>query len=124
MVKQLIGKVMLNFFVTSAVAQEATATAAKQPSMIMSMAPLLIIMVIFYFLVIRPQSKRAKEHTDMVKGLAKGDQVITSGGILGEVTKVENDKNLVHIQIAENVKIKVKQEAIAEIIKPLTAQAA
>jgi preprotein translocase subunit YajC len=109
---------MLDLFVTSAIAQEATATAVKQPSLLASIAPLLIVMVIFYFLLIRPQSKRAKEHQELLKSLNKGDQVVTAGGIFGEVVKVDNDKGIIHIQVAENVKIKLKQDSITEVIRP------
>lgn len=116
---------MLDFFITNAFAQEAVATASKQSSMLASIAPLVLIMAVFYFLIIRPQNKRAKDHSLMLKALNKGDQVITSGGIFGEVAKVDNDKNIVLIQIADNVKIKLKQESIVEIIKPqISAQPA
>lgn len=113
---------MLNFFATTAFAQEAApAAAVTLGSTIKSMAPLLMVMVIFYFLLIRPQSKRAKEHREMLKNLTKGAQVVTAGGIMGEVAKVDNDKGLILVQIAENVKIKIRQEAISEIIAAKTA---
>ena len=112
---------MIDLFITSAFAQEAAATASKQGSMLAGIAPLILIMAVFYLLIIRPQNKRAKEHLHMLKALNKGDQVITSGGIFGEIIKVDNDKNLVFIQIADDVKIKIKQESIIEVIKPQTS---
>lgn len=67
--------------------------------------------VIFYFFLIRPQSKRAKEHRELVSALAKGDEVVTTGGILGKVNKVTDD--YVVIEIAANMEIKVQKHAIS-----------
>ena len=68
--------------------------------------PLILIFVIFYFFLIRPQQKKVKEHKAMVEGLKRGDKVITSGGITGTVERiVDNDK--VEVQIAENVKVEI-----------------
>ena len=68
--------------------------------------PLILIFVIFYFFLIRPQQKKVKEHKAMVEGLKKGDQIVTSGGITGTITRViDNDK--VEVEIAENVTVQV-----------------
>lgn len=67
--------------------------------------------VIFYFFLIRPQSKRAKEHRNLVEALAKGDEVVTTGGILGKVNKVVDD--YVVIEIANNMEIKVQKTAVS-----------
>ena len=68
--------------------------------------PLILIFVIFYFFLIRPQQKKVKEHKAMVEGLKKGDQIVTSGGITGTITRVvDNDK--VEVEIAENVTVEV-----------------
>ena len=68
--------------------------------------PLILIFVIFYFFLIRPQQKKVKEHKAMVEGLRKGDQIVTSGGITGTITRViDNDK--VEVEIAENVTVEV-----------------
>jgi len=68
--------------------------------------PLILIFVIFYFFLIRPQQKKAKEHKTMVANLKRGDQVVTSGGIVGTVERVmENDK--IEIEISENVKVEI-----------------
>jgi preprotein translocase subunit YajC len=76
----------------------------------MSFAPLVILFVIFYFLLIRPQQKKAKEHREMVSKLEKGDAVVTSGGIHGTITGVAEDA--VTMEIAENVRVKVAKEHV------------
>ncbi|NPB09642.1 MAG: preprotein translocase subunit YajC [Thermodesulfobacteria bacterium] len=73
--------------------------------------PLIIIFVIFYFLLIRPQQKRAKEHQKFLESLKRGDRVFTSGGIVGRVVSVDN--NLVTLEIAPNVQVKVIKSYIA-----------
>ncbi len=80
-------------------------------SSLMSFLPLIIIFVIFYFLLIRPQQKRAKEHREMLEALKKGDKVTTAGGIYGVVESVEPDSLIV--KIAENVKVKIGKGYIA-----------
>ena len=70
--------------------------------------------LVFYFIVWRPQSKRTKEHKELVGGLNKGDEVVTSGGMLGKITKV--DEQFLVIEIAENVEIKVQKGAIASAL--------
>ncbi len=81
--------------------------------LIMSFLPLIIIFAIFYFLLIRPQQKRAKEHRQMIESLKKGDKVITSGGIYGVVDSV--GERTVTLKIAENVKIKLGKAYIAAL---------
>ncbi len=73
--------------------------------------PLILMFVIFYFLLIRPQQKKAKEHQEMVAALKKGDKVITSSGMYGVITKVE--ENDIQVEIAENVRIKMIRSNIA-----------
>jgi len=75
-----------------------------------SLIPLLLIMVIFYFLLIRPQQKKLKEHKAMVEATKKGDSVITAGGILAKVTDVKDD--ILTVEIADGVKVKVKRDTI------------
>lgn len=105
--------------INSAFAQEIADAAAKQPSPWTSMIPLVLIMVVFYFLLIRPQQKKMKEHQLMVKSISKGDQVVTTGGIFGEIVKVEDGAGIIHLQIADNVQIRVRQEMVSEVTKPL-----
>ena len=75
-----------------------------------SLVPLILIMVIFWVLLIRPQQKRMKEHAAVIKGLKKGDKVITGGGIYGRITNVKD--NVVMIEIADGIIIKVKQDTV------------
>ena len=77
--------------------------------------PLILIFGIMYFLLIRPQQKKLKEHQKMVEGLRRGDQVITQGGLIGKVVKVK-DENEVEIELAEGVKVRVVQSTIANVI--------
>ena len=76
--------------------------------------PLILIFAIMYFLLIRPQQKKMKEHQAMVAALRRGDQVVTQGGVIGKVVKVKDD-NEVEIEIAEGVKIRVVQSTIANV---------
>ena len=85
--------------------------AAGPEAMIIQFLPFILIFVIFYFLLIRPQSKRAKEHKQMLENLKKGDKVTTQGGIYGVIDSL--DTMTVTLKIAENVKIKVSRSAIA-----------
>lgn len=75
------------------------------------LVPLILIMVIFWFLLIRPQQKRVKEHRNMIEAIKKGDKVVTSGGIIGTVTDIKD--NVVKVEIADNVRVQVKRDTIA-----------
>lgn len=99
-------------FTTPAWAQTAQG-AAPSGSMLTSFLPLILIFVIFYFLLIRPQQKRAKEHRQMLDAIKRGDKVVTSGGIYGVVESVE--PNTVVLKVAENVKVKFGKAYIAGI---------
>lgn len=79
-----------------------------------SMVPILLMFVVLYFLMIRPQMKRAKEHKAMIDALQKGDEVVAAGGIAGSVTKVGD--NYVTVRIAENVEIRVQRPAIQVVL--------
>ncbi len=85
--------------------------AGAQGSGIATFVPLILMFVIFYFLLIRPQQKKAKEHQEMIGNLQKGDKVVTSGGIHGVVTKV--DDSVVTMEIADKIKIKVTRANVA-----------
>ena len=78
--------------------------------------PLILIFVIFYFFIIRPQQKRVKEHKDMVKNLKRGDEVITSGGIIGKVDRVFEDDRI-ELIIADNVKVQLIRNTIQGHLK-------
>ena len=78
--------------------------------------PLILIFVIFYFFLIRPQQKRVKDHRAMVQGLKRGDEVITSGGIIGIVDKVHDDDKI-DVELCDNVKVQVIKSTIISLIK-------
>lgn len=89
----------------------AQAAAPAQPGMdLMGLLPLVLIFVLFYFLMIRPQMKRAKEHKTMLEALQKGDEVVTAGGTVGKVVKVGDA--YVTLEIADNVNVNVQRQAI------------
>jgi preprotein translocase subunit YajC len=77
--------------------------------------PIVLIFVVFYFLLIRPQQKRAKQHREMLGNIRRGDRVLTGGGVYGTVTKVVNDSEVV-VQIAEAVKVRIARATIAEVL--------
>ncbi|MEX0311855.1 MAG: preprotein translocase subunit YajC [Tateyamaria sp.] len=77
--------------------------------------PLLLIFAIMYFLLIRPQQKKVKEHQAMVEALRRGDQVVTQGGLIGKVSKVKED-NEVEVELAEGVKVRVVKSTIAQVL--------
>lgn len=99
---------MLNFTTIAFAADEAPA--AGGVGQLLSFAPLIILFAIFYFLLIRPQQKKAKDHREMISKLEKGDMVITASGIHGAITGVAEDT--VTVEIADNVKVKVSKEYI------------
>ncbi|MCA8880601.1 MAG: preprotein translocase subunit YajC [Rhodobacteraceae bacterium] len=80
-----------------------------------SFLPLILIFAIMYFLLIRPQQKKVKDHQKMVEALRRGDQVVTQGGIIGKVTKVKEGGEL-ELEIAENVKVRVVQSTVAQVL--------
>ena len=84
-------------------------------SFIIQLLPLILIFVVFYFLLIRPQQKRVKQHREMVTNLKVGNQVITSGGILAKIVKVD-DNNYITISISDGVNVKIKRDTITEVI--------
>jgi len=81
---------------------------------IMSLLPLILMFVLLYFLLLRPQMRRAKEQKQMIASLAKGDEVITAGGVLGRVTKVSD--NYVSVEIAPNVEITVQKSSVQTLL--------
>lgn len=83
-------------------------------SSLVSLLPIVIIFVLFYFLLIRPQQKRQKQHKEMIQALAKGDEVITSGGTLGKVTEV--GENFLTLEIAQGVQIKVQRSFVQQMM--------
>ncbi len=82
---------------------------------IVQLLPLVLIFVVFYFLLIRPQQKKMKDHRAMVQALKRGDRVVTAGGIVGEVTKDQSDTE-VQVEIAEGVRVRMQRSAISELL--------
>jgi preprotein translocase subunit YajC len=102
-------------FATPAMAQTATPAAGSDGmmGMLTQFAPLVLIFVLFYFMMIRPQQRRAREHQAMLKALKRGDTVVMSSGIIGKVSKVED--NEVTVEIAPTVNVKVVKSMIMEV---------
>ncbi len=101
----------MSFFISDAMAQEA---AAQGDPGLAGLIPLLLIFAIFYFLLLRPQIKRQKEHKKMTESLAKNDEVVTSGGIAGRITAL--DESFVTVLVADGVELKVQRTAIASLL--------
>ncbi|WP_225028180.1 preprotein translocase subunit YajC [Xinfangfangia pollutisoli] len=102
-------------FATPAFAQ-AAGTAAGAPSILNSfLIPMVLVFGIMYFLMIRPQQKKMKQHKAMIEALRRGDQVVTQGGILGKVSKVQED-GMVEVEIADGVKVKVLRSTIVSVL--------
>jgi preprotein translocase subunit YajC len=98
-------------FISSAYAQ---ASGASPSSDIMTFLPMILIVVVFYFLLIRPQQKRAKETKAMLQALQKGDEVVTAGGVLGKITKLSDA--YANVEIADSVEITVQRSAISLLL--------
>ncbi|NBP46412.1 MAG: preprotein translocase subunit YajC [Betaproteobacteria bacterium] len=103
-------------FISSAIAQTAPAAAAggDMASSLMSMLPLVLMFVVLYFVMIRPQMKRQKEHRAMIDALAKGDEIATAGGLLGKVTKL-GDSHL-GVEIAAGVEVQLQRSAVVQVL--------
>ncbi len=100
-------------FISPAYAQ--AGQVAGQPSLVQSMLPLLLIFVVFYFLLIRPQQKKMKQHKAMLVALRRGDRVVTGGGIIGTLTKVINENEL-QVEIADGVRVRVERSQVAGVL--------
>ena len=87
-------------------------------AMMTQIAPLLLIFAVFYFLLIRPQQKKAKEHRTMLQALKRNDKVITGGGILGTVTKVRDDSDEVEVELAPGMRVTVVRGTISSVVRP------
>ena len=107
----------MNFFIDTAWAQ----TGSTSDS-IMGFLPLIVIFVLFYFLLIRPQNKRQKEHNEMVAALEKGQEVVTGGGVLGKVSDV--GELWVTIEVADGVEVKVQKSTVATLMPKDTIKSA
>ena len=103
-------------FISSAFAQTAPAAAAggDMQSTLMSMLPLLLMFVVLYFVMIRPQMKKQKEHRTMIDALAKGDEIITAGGFVGRVSKLGD--GFLTIEIASGVEVQMQRSAVIQVL--------
>ncbi len=110
----------MDWLISTAAAQ--AQGASGQPNALMQFLPLILIFVVFYFLLIRPQTKRAKEHREMVAALEVGAEVATSGGILGKVTALSDQ--FLTIEIAEGVNVKVQRHTVAQVLPKGTLKSA
>lgn len=103
-------------FISSAFAQTAPAAAAggDMQSTLMSMLPLLLMFAVLYFVMIRPQMKKQKEHRAMIDALAKGDEVVTAGGLLGKVSKIGDA--YVGVELATGVEVQMQRSAVVQVL--------
>jgi preprotein translocase subunit YajC len=100
-------------FESPAFAQSSGAPPSGTASLMMNVLPLILIFIIFYFLLIRPQQRRVKQHQQMVEGVKPRDTAITNGGLIGKVTKV--DEHEVELEIAQGVKVRVVKSMLSDI---------
>jgi preprotein translocase subunit YajC len=104
-------------FVSEALAQTAGAAAPASPlGDIGFFVPLILVFVVMWFFMIRPQQKKQKEHQAMIRAAKRGDRIVTNGGIIGQITKANDADNDVEVEIAQGVKIRVMRHAISDIL--------
>lgn len=108
----------MDFLITTAHAQDA----APQADPFGFLLPMLVIFAAFYFLLIRPQQKKQKQHAELVKGLSTGDEVLTIGGILGKVTSVS--EHYASVKISDDVEIKIQKSSVSAVVPKGTIDAA
>lgn len=101
-------------FVTPAFAQGALSAAPGGTDFLIQLLPFVLIFVIMWFLILRPQQKRAKAHQEMIKNVRRGDTIVTSGGIIAKVSKVVDDGEI-QIEIADNVRVRLARAMIADV---------
>jgi preprotein translocase subunit YajC len=99
-------------FISSAFAQ--TAAAGDTQSTLMGMLPLVLMFVVLYFVMIRPQMKKAKEHKAMVEALAKGDEIVVAGGMLGKIAKL--GETHIHVEVANGVEVQFQRSAVVQVL--------
>ena len=104
-------------FISSAFAQAAPAAAGATESpfgSITGMLPILLMFVVLYFVMIRPQMKRQKEHKAMIEALAKGDEVVIGGGVIGKVAKM--GESFIHVEVAPGVELQVQRSSVVQVL--------
>ena len=100
-------------FISSAYAQTAPAAGGAESSL-MSLLPLVLMFVVLYFIMIRPQMKKQKEHKAMIDALAKGDEVVIAGGVLGRIAKLGD--SYVHVEVANGVELQVQRPSVIQVL--------
>ncbi len=101
-------------FISTAYAQTAPAAAASGTDSLMSLLPLVLMFVVLYFIMIRPQMKKQKEHKAMIDALAKGDEVVIAGGLLGKVSKMGD--SYLGVEVASGVELQVQRGAVVQVL--------
>ena len=101
-------------FISQAYAQAAPAAATSGTDTLLSLLPLVLMFVVLYFIMIRPQMKKQKEHKAMVEAIAKGDEVVIAGGLLGKVAKLGD--NYLHVEVASGVELQVQRAAVVQVL--------
>ncbi len=109
----------MSFFISDALAEGAAPVSGLDA---LGFLPLLVIFAIFYFLIIRPQVKRAKDHKKLTESITKGDEVVTTGGLLGKV--VEAGDNFVTLEVAEGVQVKIQRQSVTSLVPKGTIKTA
>ncbi len=104
----------MSFLISNAMAAATTASGSSQPDNTFSLVMIVAIFVLFYFMLIRPQNKRAKDHRQLIDGLKKGDEVVTSGGLIGRVVNL--DEQLIKISLAEGVEVNLQRSAVSSVL--------
>ncbi|MCI1190915.1 preprotein translocase subunit YajC [Calidifontimicrobium sp. SYSU G02091] len=100
--------------ISTAYAQAAPAATGGAESSLLSLLPLVLMFVVLYFIMIRPQMKRQKEHKAMVEALAKGDEIVTAGGLAGRISKLGD--SYIGVEIADGVEVQVQRNAVAQVL--------
>lgn len=99
-------------FITPAYAQ---GTGGGGGDMLLQLLPFILIFVVMYFLILRPQQRRVKQHREMVNAVRRGDTIVTTGGIIGKVSKVTEGSDEIQVEVAEGVRVQVVRQMIAEV---------
>ena len=90
-------------------------SAGQQPSMFASFIPLILIFLVFYFLLIRPQQKRVKEHKNMVQNLKRGDTIVTAGGMVGKIVKASDNSEEITVEISKGINVNVVRHMVSDL---------
>jgi preprotein translocase subunit YajC len=101
-------------FISEAFAQTAPAASGGAESSLLSLLPLVLMFVVLYFIMIRPQMKRQKEHKAMVEAIGKGDEVVIGGGVLGRVAKIGD--TYLHVEVANGVELQVQRASVVQVL--------